>query len=160
MRICTKSKAAKLLKVSRATIYAMIERGELVPNEWGYVDLDQLPPGKDFSKPGRKRKEENMEGMGNAGIDSERILFDQEHMSDAEIRSFVKGLAEASMAPVKDELLKIVEGIQTAAVGLEKLTESRQDHYIRLLEESLRSQICSHCNRRMLGPEESALPQI
>ena len=57
MKICTKSKAAKLLNVSRATIYAMIERGELVPNELGYVDLDQLTPDTDFSKPGRKPKE-------------------------------------------------------------------------------------------------------
>src|SRR5215831_11377443 len=60
MKICTKAKAAKLLNVSRQTIYAMIDRGELVPNELGYVDLDQLPAGKDFSKPGRKRLAKNV----------------------------------------------------------------------------------------------------
>jgi hypothetical protein len=62
MKICTKAKAAKLLNVSRATIYAMIERGELVPNELDYVDIDQLPPNCDYSKPGRKRKEKNAVG--------------------------------------------------------------------------------------------------
>jgi transposase len=61
MKICTKARAAKLLKVSRATIYAMIKRGELMPNDQGYVDLDQLPPA-DYSKPGRKRTEKNAVG--------------------------------------------------------------------------------------------------
>jgi hypothetical protein len=61
MKICTKAKAAKLLKISRATIYAMIERGELVPDELGYVDIDQLPHA-DHSKPGRKRIEKNAVG--------------------------------------------------------------------------------------------------
>jgi hypothetical protein len=63
MKICSKAKAAKLLKVSRATIYAMIARGELVPDELGYVDLDQLPINTDFSRRGGKSKAKNAMGQ-------------------------------------------------------------------------------------------------
>jgi hypothetical protein len=100
MKICTKAKAAKLLKVSRATIYALIERGELVPNDLGYVDLDQLPRDKDFSKRGRKCKEKN------AGECTNTVVHTPEQLKDRYIAKL-----EAENAHLRERVVHLMNEV-------------------------------------------------
>jgi hypothetical protein len=134
MKICTKAKAAQLLHVSRATIYAMIERGELVPNELGYVDLDQLPAHTDFSKPGRKRKGKNAGGTCEAEIDTNPTqvqdtldaLCSMEEDLEQTIKAVVEGDAEKTKSQFDKEKIAVPRVLDLLERCLELVKNDRK----------------------------------
>jgi hypothetical protein len=174
MKMYSKSRAAKVLKVSRQTIYAMIARGELVPNDDGYVDLDQLPINTVLSKPGRKKKAKNEESQGyedswtksghqlESLIQDVRLLETEQNSALEKIRLHYEAILHRTLKLLEENVELIQndrEVIRLQNEQIKQLTvfynEVQKFLHDRTKVIPVDSFNCPHCHRRILPPEEA-----